>query len=222
MRRKSNRWQRLSTVTGSLSTSVVANRNFTCGGGSSSVLSKRVERLLREHVHFVDDVDLVARADRGIAHRLDDLAHVVDAGVAGGVHLDHVDMAALGDRTARLAHAARVDRRAALPVRPDAVERLGDQPRGAGLADPAHAGHQEGMRQPLALDGVGQRLDHRVLADQLARRSAGGTCGRERDRAARPARARLSVAKRSVRASPPPAHRTSPIVPPLRARPRSA
>ena len=44
------------------STSVVANRNFTCAGGSSSVFSKRVEGVLRQHVDFVDDVDLVARA----------------------------------------------------------------------------------------------------------------------------------------------------------------
>ncbi len=130
-------------------------------------LEQGVESVARQHVDFVDDVDLVARADRGVAHRLDDLAHVVDAGVAGGVHLDHVDVAAFGDGDARLAHAARIDRRPALPVGPDAVERLGDQPRGRGLADPAHAGHQEGMRQPLALDRVGERAHHRLLADQL-------------------------------------------------------
>src|SRR3546814_3794661 len=47
-------------------------------------------------MHFVDDIDLVARRHRGIAHRLDNLAHIVDAGVRRGVHLDHVDMAPLG------------------------------------------------------------------------------------------------------------------------------
>ena len=45
MRRKSKRWVRLNTVTGSLSTSVVANRNFTCAGGSSSVLSNALKAL---------------------------------------------------------------------------------------------------------------------------------------------------------------------------------
>ncbi len=40
MRRKSKRWQRDSTVTGTLLTSVVARKNFTCSGGSSSVFSK--------------------------------------------------------------------------------------------------------------------------------------------------------------------------------------
>ena len=133
-------------------------------------LQQRVESIARQHVDFVDDVDLVARRNRRIAHRLDDLAHIVDAGVAGGVHLDHVDVAALGDRPARLTDPARVDRRPPLPVRPDTVQRLGDQPRGAGLADPAHPGHQERMRQPLARDRVGQRGDHRILPDQLRER----------------------------------------------------
>jgi hypothetical protein len=45
MRRRSKRWVRLSTVTGSFSTSVVANRNFTCAGGSSSVFSKALNAL---------------------------------------------------------------------------------------------------------------------------------------------------------------------------------
>ena len=40
MRRRSKRWQRDSTVTGTLRTSVVAKMNFTCSGGSSSVFSR--------------------------------------------------------------------------------------------------------------------------------------------------------------------------------------
>ena len=38
-RRRSNRWQRDSTVIGTLRSSVVAKTNLTCGGGSSSVFS---------------------------------------------------------------------------------------------------------------------------------------------------------------------------------------
>jgi hypothetical protein len=40
MRRRSKRWQRDSTVIGTLRISVVAKMNFTCGGGSSSVFSR--------------------------------------------------------------------------------------------------------------------------------------------------------------------------------------
>ncbi len=45
MRRRSKRWQRDSTVTGSLRISVVANTNFTCSGGSSSVFSNALNAL---------------------------------------------------------------------------------------------------------------------------------------------------------------------------------
>ena len=74
-------------------------------------LQQAVEGLRRQHVHFVDDVDLVARRDRRVAHLLDDLADVVDAGVGGGVHLDHVDMAAFHDGAAMLARSAELDGR---------------------------------------------------------------------------------------------------------------
>ena len=76
-------------------------------------------------------------------------------------------MSALGDGAARLAGAARLDGRATLPVRANAIERLGDEAGGRCLANPAHAGEQESMGDSAALDGVGEGLHHRVLADQL-------------------------------------------------------
>ena len=42
-------------------------------------LEQRVERRAREHVDFVEDVDLVAPAHRRVADRIVDLTHVVDA-----------------------------------------------------------------------------------------------------------------------------------------------
>jgi hypothetical protein len=45
---------------------------------------QRIEGRTREAMHFVDNVDLVARRDRGVADRIDDLTDIVDAGVAGG------------------------------------------------------------------------------------------------------------------------------------------
>jgi len=42
-RRRSKRWQRDSTVTGTRRISVVANTNFTCGGGSSNVFSSALK-----------------------------------------------------------------------------------------------------------------------------------------------------------------------------------
>ena len=64
-RRRSKRWQRDSTVIGTLRISVVANTNLACGGGSSSVFNSALKAARRQHVHFVEDIDLVARAAPG-------------------------------------------------------------------------------------------------------------------------------------------------------------
>ena len=110
-RRRSKRRQRERTVTGTLSISVVANRNFTCSRRLFQRLQQAVEGRLRQHVHFVDDVDLGARHHRLVARALDDLAHVVDAGVGGGVHFDDVDVARFHDRLAMEADLVHVDGR---------------------------------------------------------------------------------------------------------------
>ena len=67
-------------------------------------LEQRVECSAGQHVHFVEDVDLVARAHRRVADGVVDLAHVVDAVVRGGIHLQHVRVSALDDRLAMHAH----------------------------------------------------------------------------------------------------------------------
>ena len=131
-------------------------------------LQQRVERRARQHVHFVEDVDLVARRHRRIAHRLVDLAHVVDAVVRGGVHLDHVDVAALHDRLAVQAEHRHVDRRALdRAVGQFVVERAGEDARGRGLPDAAHAGQDPGLRDTAGLERVRDGAHHRVLADQV-------------------------------------------------------
>src|SRR6185437_13332519 len=62
---------------------------------------------------------------------------------------------------------ARADRRPALAVRPDAIERARQDAGGRGLADAAYAGEDEGMGDAAGRDGVGERAHHRLLADQL-------------------------------------------------------
>src|SRR3546814_2652272 len=57
-------------------------------------LEQRVERLLRQHVHFVDQVDLVAAARGNVLRVLDKLADVVDAGVGSRVDIQQIDVAA--------------------------------------------------------------------------------------------------------------------------------
>ncbi len=64
-------------------------------------LQKRVERLLREHVDFVDDVDLEPHAAGPHGDVLPQLANLVDAAVAGAVDLEHVDIVARRPRAGR-------------------------------------------------------------------------------------------------------------------------
>ena len=125
-------------------------------------LEQRVERRLRQHVHLVDQVHLHPPARRRVLGVLDHLAHVVHAGIGGGVDLQQVHEAAGVDVAAGGALAARLGRSALL-----AVERLGEDPRDRGLAHPTGAGEQERVVDPAAVEGIGQRAHHVLLADQF-------------------------------------------------------
>ena len=57
-------------------------------------LEQRVERAVREHVHLVDDIDLVASAVGRKEDLVLDLPDVVDRGIGGPVDLDNVEAGA--------------------------------------------------------------------------------------------------------------------------------
>ena len=128
-------------------------------------LQQAVEGLRREHVHLVDDVDLVARRNGRVAHLVDDLTDVVDAGMRRGVHFEHVDMAAFEDRLAVLAELGQFDG-GLVDCRGPVVEGAGEDARSSRLADAAHAGEHPGLRDSAGGERVGQRAHHRLLADQ--------------------------------------------------------
>ena len=47
------------------------------------------------------------------------------------------------------------------------IEGAGENARGRGLADAAHAGQNIGLVDAVEVEGVRQRADHRLLADQI-------------------------------------------------------
>ena len=130
-------------------------------------LEEAVEGLFRQHVHFVDDVHLGAGGDGAVAGVLDDLAHIVDAGVGGRVHLDHVDMARVHDRLAVDAELRHVDARAVDLSGHGIVEGAGEDARRRRLAGAAHAGEDVGLMDAVGGEGIGEGADHRLLADQV-------------------------------------------------------
>ncbi len=132
-------------------------------------LEQRVEGAGAKHMHFVDDVDLVACRGSPVMHRVYDLADVTHAGARCGVHLHHVDMAAFHDRHAMFAFPARVDRWATLAVRPDAVHPLGNDPGGGGFTGAADAGHDKGLGDAVGLECVSEGTHHRVLSDEVGK-----------------------------------------------------
>ena len=125
-------------------------------------LEQNVPRLLRKHVDFVDDVDLVASVDRLGEHILGQFAHVAGGVAAGGVHLEHVEVALLGDRPAGFTPAAW------LPLlRIKTVHRLGENARERGLADAAGTDEEIGVRGPVAENFVAQCPHHMLLPDHV-------------------------------------------------------
>ncbi len=128
-------------------------------------LQHRVERRPRQHVHLVDEVDLVPADGRRVARVIEDLAHVVDAGVRCRVELEQVDEAPGIDVDTGRADSARRRRHAF-----DAVEALGKDARDGRLAHAARSGEQIGMVQPAALERVGQRAHDMLLAREFGKR----------------------------------------------------
>ena len=128
-------------------------------------LQERVEGALGQHVHLVEDEHLVARAHRREGGVFAQGAHVVDAVVGSGVDLDDVRVAAVEDRAAEVAFAARVGGRAVF-----AVQAPGQDAGRGGLADPAAAREQERVRDALLGQRHAQRLQDLVLPDHLLER----------------------------------------------------
>ena len=112
-------------------------------------LQQRIERRGREHVDFVDDVDLIDAFGRGVAHDFAQLADVIDAVVGGPVDLQHIHAGRGGDALAGIARLAGI---AVAGV--GAVENLGENPRGRSLAYAARATKQVALRDAAGMDGI--------------------------------------------------------------------
>ena len=124
---------------------------------------KRIECLRRQHVHFVDDVDLVAPFGGRELHLLAQVAHLVDAAVRCRVDLEDVERRAIGDLLTIFTGAAGSGRRPLL-----AVQRLRENLRRARLTRAARSGKEVGMTDASRGNCLGKRprysrLSHEIL-----------------------------------------------------------
>ena len=146
---------------------------FRIGGGEQKFdvrrwffqgLQQGVERMVGEHVHFVDQIDLVARMARCVLDVVQQFAGLVDLGARGRIDFDQIDHAPLIDFKAGAAHTARPTRYALFTV-----ERLGQHPRQRSLAHPARAGEEIGVMQAATVQRVDQGLEHVRLPDHFGK-----------------------------------------------------
>jgi hypothetical protein len=125
-------------------------------------LQQRVERVLGQHVHLIDQVHLEASPRWCVLGVLDHLAHVVDTGVAGRIDFQQVHETTFVHRRADRTLAAGVG-----GLTTFAVQRLGENARNRGLADTAGAGEQVGVVHAAGIQRIGERAHHMFLPDQL-------------------------------------------------------
>ncbi len=125
-------------------------------------LQQGVEGLLGEHVHFVDDVDLVLPLRGPVPDGLPQVADLVDAAVRRAVDLKDVDAPPLGDLRADFARIVGIG-----IVRIGTVDRAGEDPGGGGLADPPRSAEEVGVAHPAGGDGVAKRGGDMLLADDV-------------------------------------------------------
>ena len=131
-------------------------------GGLLERLQEGVERLVRQHVNLIDDVDLPLKLRGGEVHLLAEPPDVVDPPVRGPVDLDDVE-GSIGDY--RRADRTLVARLAVLPLR--AVYGAGEDASDRGLSYPPLTGEQVCMGHLVRSDGVPERLHDLLLAYDL-------------------------------------------------------
>ena len=127
-------------------------------------LQHGVEGRIRQHVYFVDDIDLKATARRRIHGVFQQLPHFIDLGVSRRIHFEQIDETAAVDFRAGGTSTTGRRRHAGFTI-----ERFGENARQRCLADAARAGKEIGVVQPLLIQRVRQRPHDVLLADQAGK-----------------------------------------------------
>src|SRR5262249_46740123 len=125
-------------------------------------LQQCVEGRCRQHVHFVNDEDLVSAPCGGIFGALPELANVIDAGIRGSVDFKNINGFTRRDFLTRITCIARSDRR---PL--SAIEAFGQYARCGRFSDSSRSREEIRVTDTLHLDRILERLDNWPLADDV-------------------------------------------------------
>jgi hypothetical protein len=126
---------------------------------------QRIEAVAREHVDFIDQVNLETATRRGVLHVIEQIASIFHFGSGGGIDLDQIDKAPLLNLTAVITLAT--GRRGDACF---AVQTFGQQPRNGGFTHAARAGEQIGVMDPPQREAISQRRQDMLLSDNLCKR----------------------------------------------------
>ncbi|MBA7642432.1 hypothetical protein ES703_50125 [subsurface metagenome] len=127
-------------------------------------LEQGVRGAIAEHMDFINDINLVACLVGSIVGFLPEATDIFNAGVAGGINFNNIQGTTLGNC---LAHRAGVTR-LTLAIVGKAVDRLGQNTPGTGLASAAGATEKVGVRYTPAAQGIEQRPGDLFLTDYLS------------------------------------------------------
>jgi hypothetical protein len=120
----------------------------------------------RQHVYFIDQIDLEATSRRRVLHVIQQLTSIVHLGARRRIDLDQVDETALVDFRAGTAFAARTGRDPGV-----AVERFGQDSRYRGFTYAPGTGEKIGVVKALIVERVYQRATDMFLTDHVVERS---------------------------------------------------
>src|SRR5450759_475854 len=132
------------------------------GGRLLQRLQERTRGELGKLVHLVDYVHFRSQRGRHIGYLVQESPNLIDLAVARRVYLYYVERCPLRDRSARFTDVTRCSRR---PL--DAVNRLGQDTRCAGLACASWPAEQVGVHQPTGGKRVGQGISDVTLAHNI-------------------------------------------------------
>ncbi len=127
-------------------------------------LQQCIEGLIGQHVHFVDDVDLVARATGPHTNIGSQLPDFIDTAIAGSIDFDHIDVLARIDGLRYIV----VQRSGGWPAR--GVQSFGEDPGRGSFANSTSTCKQVGVPHPTSGDRLAKGLAYVFLANQFLKR----------------------------------------------------